>query len=70
MNEQRMREEENRYLNSLNDEQKQKFYAMSEEKRKRCITENILGRQDEEMWEKNEGISQLEHRINTESFQG
>ena len=65
-----MQAEEKEYVENLNEEQREEFYAMSDERRKRCITENILNKQDNEMWEKNEGISQLEHRINTESFQG
>jgi len=65
-----MQDGEKEYISNLTDHERQEYYAMSEEQKKRCITENILSRQDEEMWEKNEGISQLEHRINTESFQG
>lgn len=43
----------------------------TKEERKRIIeTERKLAVQDAVMWEKNEGISQLEGRIATKSFQG
>ena len=66
----KMKEAEKEYVSNLTEDERAEYYAMPEERRKHCITEKILSRQDEEMWDKNEGISQLEHRINTESFQG
>lgn len=43
----------------------------TKEERKRIIeTERKLAVQDAVMWEKNEGISQLEGRIATQHFQG
>ncbi len=65
-----MQDGEKEYVKSLTQEERQEFYAMSKERKKKCVTENILSQQDEQMWEKNEGISQLEHRIHTDSFQG
>lgn len=58
------------FLNDLSKEEQERFYAMSEEEQKKCITENLLSHQDEEMWARNDGISQLEGRIATDSFQG
>lgn len=58
------------FLEDLSEEQREQFYAMSEEEQHRCITENIISHQDDKMWDRNDGISQLEHRISTHSFQG
>jgi len=58
------------FLNDLSKEERERFYAMSEEEQKKCITENLISHQDDEMWDRNDGISQLEGRIATKTFQG
>ncbi len=57
------------FLGDLSREQRECFYAMSEEEQHKCIMQNLLSHQDDEMWERDEGISQLEGRIATNSFQ-
>lgn len=69
-NDPKLREKGLEFLDDISEDQKERFYAMSEEERHKCMTENILNFQDEEMRERNAGISQLEHRINVNSFQG
>jgi hypothetical protein len=51
--------------------QKYAQFADTEKERRRTIeTERKLSVQDEDMWEHNDGISQLEGRIATDNFQG
>jgi hypothetical protein len=46
-------------------------FADTEKERRRAIaTEQKLSVQDEILWENNDGISQLEGRIETDNFQG
>jgi hypothetical protein len=52
-------------------EKKYTQFADTEKERRRAIeTERKLSAQDEIMWDHNDGISQLEGRIATDSFQG
>lgn len=45
-------------------------HTTAEERKRMIETERKLAVQDAAMWEKNEGISQLEGRIATQHFQG
>lgn len=57
------------YLSKLDNEKKDKFLSLDKEKRHKIIEEYALGHQDDEMWRNDEGISRLEGRIDTNSFQ-
>jgi hypothetical protein len=62
----KQKNEDSRYI-----QQKYAQFADSEKERRRTIeTERRLSTQDDIMWDNNEGISQLEGRIATKSFQG
>lgn len=45
-------------------------YPTAKEKKRAIETQRKLSKQDDAMWDKNEGISQLEGRIETNNFQG
>lgn len=64
------RPEELDFLEKLSEEDRQKFYNMSQEEKRTVITENLLSHEDARLWENNAGISQLIDRIVTKSFQG
>lgn len=40
------------------------------EDKHRCIAQNLISHQDDKLWDRDIGISQLEGRIVTKSFQG
>lgn len=64
------RPEELDFLEKLSEEDRQKFYNMSQEEKRTVITENLLSHQDDRLWDNDAGISQLIDRIATKSFQG
>lgn len=61
---------EDAYLGQLREGEKRDFYKLPREKQHKIVEQSMLQHQDDEMWEKNEGISQLEGRMATHSFQG
>ncbi len=58
------------FMNLLDQEDRERFLEKSEEVQERAITENKIAKEDQKLWEKDAGISQLADRIASKSFQG
>lgn len=58
------------FLEDLTEDERKRFEALPDEDKHRCIAQNLISHQDDKLWDKDIGISQLEGRIVTKSFQG
>lgn len=58
------------FMNLLDQEDKERFLEKPEEVQERAITENKIAKEDQKLWEKDAGMSQLVDRIASKSFQG
>ncbi len=57
------------FLEKLNEEDRQRFFNMSEEEQRRVITENRIFHEEQRRQEENATMNQLVDRIATDSFQ-
>lgn len=58
------------FLDDLTEEERKRFDSLPDEDKHRCIAQNLISHQDDKLWDDDIGISQLEGRIVTKSFQG
>lgn len=58
------------FMNKLDKEDRKRFLAQPKEVQERAITENKLAKEEQKLWEKDAGISQLADRLASKSFQG
>lgn len=58
------------FMNRLDKEDRERFLAQPKEVQERAITENKLAKEDQKLWEKDAGVSQLVDRLASKSFQG
>lgn len=58
------------FLEKLNAEDRERFFQMTEEEKKRTIFENRLAHAEAKVQEENAEMSQLADRIASKSFQG
>lgn len=58
------------FMNKLDKEDRERFLAQPKEVQERAITENKLAKEDQKLWEKDAGVSQLVDRLASKSFQG
>ena len=58
------------FLDDLTEEERKRFEALPDEDKHRCIAQNLISHQNDKLWADDIGISQLEGRIVTKSFQG
>ena len=57
------------FLEKLNEEDKQRFFHMTEEEQRQTITENLIFHEEQRKQEENATMNQLVDRIATDSFQ-
>ena len=55
------------FLDDLTEDERKRI---PDEDKHRCIAQNLISHQDDKLWDRDIGISQLEGRIVTKSFQG
>ena len=58
------------FLKKLDEEDRDRFFNMTEEEQERVVTENMLAKQEERFRNHGAGMSQLCDRLSSESFQG
>lgn len=58
------------FMNLLDEEDKARFLAKSNEEKEHAVTENKVAKEEQKLWEKDAGVSQLTDRIASKSFQG
>lgn len=58
------------FLKKLDNEDKKRFYNMTDEEKRNAITENMLAHEEERKREENADMNQLVDRIASNSFQG
>lgn len=58
------------FMNRLDQEDRKRFLEKPEELQERAVTENKIAKEDQKLWEKDAGTSQLADRIASKSFQG
>lgn len=58
------------FMNKLDKEDRERFLAQPKEVQERAITENKLAKEDQKLWENDDGMSQLVDRLASKSFQG
>lgn len=57
------------FLEKLNEEDKQRFFNMTEEEQRKTITENLIYHEEQRKREEDTNMNQLVDRIATDSFQ-
>lgn len=58
------------FLKKLDNEDKKRFYNMTDEEKRNAITENMLAHEEERKREENADMNQLVDRLASNSFQG
>lgn len=58
------------FMNKLDKEDRERFFAQPKEVQERAVTENKLAKEEQKLCEKDAGISQLADRLASKSFQG